>query len=150
MILVGLSDLPTGTRRDAQGINAAIPANYIAPFANSQASGRTLAKLSPTEPTKTFSEKISETDEDVITNDGVISLVRIGLSSGLIVAKIKSSPSKFDTSTQALLTLAEAKVPDDVVIAMMDAQKQSRIAESQTKKALASFREQGSVADLKV
>ena len=46
-------------------------------------------------------------------------MVRAGLATAIIVAKIRSSPSKFDTSAATLAELQEAKVPDAVILAMV-------------------------------
>jgi hypothetical protein len=47
----------------------------------------------------------SLTAQDVLTNDSVISMKKAGLSDSLILAKIRSSASKFDTSTKGLIAL---------------------------------------------
>jgi hypothetical protein len=55
-----------------------------------------------------------------LTNQDVVDLVKTGLSTDIIVAKIKASPSHFDTSTAALKSLKDAGVPDAVIVAMVD------------------------------
>lgn len=55
-----------------------------------------------------------------LSNDDVIKLVQVGLSAGVIIEKIASSPASFDTSTDALVRLAGAKVPPDVIKAMVE------------------------------
>lgn len=52
-------------------------------------------------------------------NADVIAMVKAGLSADVILAKIESSPTAFDTSTDGLVGLGEAKVPDSVIKAMM-------------------------------
>jgi hypothetical protein len=59
--------------------------------------------------------------QEVLTNDSVIAMKKVGLSDGVILAKIRSSPSKFDTSTQALVTLKQAGLSDAVIEAMLGA-----------------------------
>ncbi len=54
-------------------------------------------------------------------NADIVKLVKAGLSAETIEAKIAASPSKFDTSTDALVALAEAGVPDRVIRAMIGA-----------------------------
>jgi hypothetical protein len=57
--------------------------------------------------------------QEVLTNQSVISMVKAGLSEDVIIAKIRASERKFDTSTDALLKLKAEKVPDKVVEAML-------------------------------
>jgi hypothetical protein len=54
-----------------------------------------------------------------MTNSSVVSLVSAKVPASLIVAKIKSSVCRFDTSADGIIALKKADVPDDVVIAMM-------------------------------
>ena len=54
-----------------------------------------------------------------MTNAAVISLVGAKVPANLIVAKIKNSSCRFDTSADGIIALKNAAVPDDVVIAMM-------------------------------
>lgn len=58
------------------------------------------------------------TADEVLTNDYVVRMVRAGLSSEVIIAKIANSETDFDTSVDALIALAEAEVPNDIVSAM--------------------------------
>jgi hypothetical protein len=56
-----------------------------------------------------------------MTNRDVIRLVEAKVSDDLIIAKIKKSRTKFDTSTDGLVTLKKAGVSDAVISAIMDA-----------------------------
>ena len=67
-------------------------------------------------------------DSKVLTNDDVIKLVKAGLPPGVIVAKISSSPTDFDTSVDALLALSGEGIPADVLTAMAEAGKPSPTA----------------------
>ena len=58
--------------------------------------------------------------QETMTNDEVISLTKAGLSSSIIVGKIKSSATKFDLSTDSLIKLKQAGVSDDIVGAMLE------------------------------
>ncbi len=64
---------------------------------------------------------VSVSAQDVMTNDEVISLTKAGLSSGVIVSKIRGSKTDFDLSTDSLIKLKQAGVSDDIVSAMLDA-----------------------------
>lgn len=59
--------------------------------------------------------------QEVMNNDEVISLAKAGLNPSIIVGKIRSSKTNFDTSTDALIKLKQAGVSDDVVAAMLEA-----------------------------
>jgi hypothetical protein len=56
-----------------------------------------------------------------LTNDDVIKMVEAKLPDGVIVAKIKSSACKFDTSLDALIKLRQAGISDIVMQAMTEA-----------------------------
>ena len=58
---------------------------------------------------------------EVLTNDSVITLFKAGLSTGIIVNKIRSSKTNFNTSTDELIRLKQARIPDEIVAAMFDA-----------------------------
>jgi len=53
-----------------------------------------------------------------ITYDDVIKMVQVKLADAVIVAKVKSSTCKFDTSTDALIRLKGAGI-SDVVLARL-------------------------------
>jgi len=46
-------------------------------------------------------------------------MLKAGLTADIVVAKIKSSPTSFDTSPTALADLKAANVPDSVILAMV-------------------------------
>ncbi|HEY7518190.1 MAG TPA: hypothetical protein VIE36_07840 [Methylomirabilota bacterium] len=57
--------------------------------------------------------------QEVLNNDAVIAMKKAGLSEGIILAKIRGSQAKFDTSTQALVGLKQAGLSDAVIEAMV-------------------------------
>ena len=57
----------------------------------------------------------------VITNADVLMMLKMGLSSEVIIAKIKVSNCKFDTSPAGLQELKNAKASDALIMAMMNA-----------------------------
>ena len=57
--------------------------------------------------------------EEALTNDDVVRLTSAGLGPVVIVAKIESSATAFDTSVDALVVLANSGVDDAVVAAMV-------------------------------
>jgi len=56
-----------------------------------------------------------------LTNKDVTDMLKAGLAPEIVVAKIKSSPSSFDTSAESLKALKESGVPDGVILAMVQA-----------------------------
>jgi hypothetical protein len=64
---------------------------------------------------------LQEAAKPALTNDDVVKMVQVKLGDGVIIAKIKSSACKFDTSTDALIKLKEAGVSDAVMQAMAEA-----------------------------
>jgi hypothetical protein len=58
-------------------------------------------------------------DEAPLSNADVVRMLQAGLSAELVISKIQASAAAFDTSTGALVELAEAKVPEPVIRAMM-------------------------------
>jgi hypothetical protein len=54
-----------------------------------------------------------------LTNQDVIDLLKAGFSPDIVLAKIRSSLCRFDTSLAAMKTLKNAGVPDSVVLAMV-------------------------------
>jgi hypothetical protein len=56
---------------------------------------------------------------EVLTNEHIVRMVNAGLSADIIKAKIGVSACNFRTDTDALVALAEAKVPEPVILAMI-------------------------------
>jgi uncharacterized protein DUF2846 len=59
--------------------------------------------------------------QTALTNKDIADMHRSGLSADVIIAKIKAGPCSFDTSPQALQGLKAEKVPDNVILAMVNA-----------------------------
>lgn len=57
--------------------------------------------------------------EEVLTNDAIVTMTNAGLSDGVILARIRSSQTRFDVSTPALIKLKQAGVSDQVIEAMV-------------------------------
>ena len=67
----------------------------------------------------------SAQDSSALTNEDVIKLVKAGLPSAVVLAKISSSRTDFDTSVDALVALSAEGIPADVLTAMAEADKQA-------------------------
>lgn len=63
---------------------------------------------------------LSAQDSSALTNEDVIKLVKAGLPSAVILAKISSSKTDFDTSVDALVALSAEGIPPDVLTAMAE------------------------------
>ncbi|HXS77060.1 MAG TPA: hypothetical protein VN753_12860 [Terracidiphilus sp.] len=57
--------------------------------------------------------------QQTLNNDGVVKMVKAGLSEDVIVAAVTSSPGTYDTSTEALVALKSAGVGDKVMGAIV-------------------------------
>jgi S1-C subfamily serine protease len=78
-----------------------------------------LSLIIPTAPTWASSSPPEEAKP--LSNDDVIALVKAGLGTEVIKAKISSSPAQFDTSAEGLAKLKAAGVPDEIMVAMLGA-----------------------------
>src|SRR5260370_6348885 len=58
---------------------------------------------------------------ETLTNDRVITMVKAGLSPSIIVNKIHASKSNFNTNTDELIRLQQARVPTEIINAMVEA-----------------------------
>jgi hypothetical protein len=67
---------------------------------------------------------------EILTNDKVITMVKAGLPSSIIVNKIHASKTAFNTSTDELIRLKQEKVPDEIINAMVDASSGASAAKS--------------------
>lgn len=57
--------------------------------------------------------------DEVLDNAAIMRLVQAGLSTDIIMIKIDRTPTRFDMSTDALIALKAANVPDSVIKAML-------------------------------
>ena len=57
---------------------------------------------------------------ETLTNSEIILMTKSGLSSELIIRKIKDSNGKYETTTNALIELKKAGVSDEVIALMLD------------------------------
>ena len=64
---------------------------------------------------------MSVASTDALTNTDIISMTKAGLPPDVLVAKIKSSKSQFDTSPASLSQLKSSGVADGVILAMVQA-----------------------------
>jgi len=57
--------------------------------------------------------------QEVLTNDSVVQMIKAGLPEGVVIAKIRSTATKFDLRTESLVSLKKNGVSDKVLEAMM-------------------------------
>jgi hypothetical protein len=66
--------------------------------------------------------------QETLTNESIISMVKGGLSEAVVLARIRSGPASFDTSTTSLVALKKAGVSDKIIEAMVSAPKSGAAA----------------------
>jgi hypothetical protein len=71
-------------------------------------------------------------NEEVLTNESVITMTKAGLSNVIIVSKIRSSKTNFNVNTSELMRLKRERISDDVLSAMLDASNSTAGKVSQT------------------
>jgi hypothetical protein len=59
------------------------------------------------------------TAQQALNNDGVIKMVKAGLSEEVVAAAVSSTPGTYDTSAEALVALKSAGATDKVIVAMV-------------------------------
>jgi hypothetical protein len=66
--------------------------------------------------------------QEVLTNQDVIAMTKAGLDRNVIIGKIRSTPAKFDLSTNGLIELKQANVDDIVVHTMLEANSGKKVS----------------------
>lgn len=69
---------------------------------------------------------------EVLTNEKVITMTKAGLPASIIVNKIHTSKTNFNTSTDELIRLQQAHVPTDIINAMVEASSTASTVTSRT------------------
>ncbi len=57
--------------------------------------------------------------QETLTNQSIVEMVKAGLSERVVIAKIRNSPTKFDTQTDALIALKKNGISEKIIEAMM-------------------------------
>ena len=57
--------------------------------------------------------------QEALTNQSIVEMVKAGLSERIIIARIRTGPNNFDTSTDSLIALKKNGVPEKVIEAIM-------------------------------
>ena len=63
---------------------------------------------------------IASAQQEPLTNDSVIKMVKAGPSEDVILRMVKSQPAKYTVTPEELISLKSAGVPDRVVAAMVE------------------------------
>ncbi len=58
-----------------------------------------------------------------LTNKDILLMLKAGLTTEIVIAKIKSSDCSFDTDPDTLAGLKKSKIPDGIILAMVQAHK---------------------------
>jgi hypothetical protein len=90
----------------------------------------TMHLVSLAAPLITISGDSQEAGGNVLKNQDVLDMLKMGLTPEVVLAKIKNSASKFDTSPKALQELKAAGVPDSIILAMVQAESGTASANS--------------------
>ena len=61
----------------------------------------------------------AQTNTEILTNEKIIKLSKIGLQPSVIISKIRSSKTNFDVSTDALVNLSDNNVANEVIDEMI-------------------------------
>lgn len=74
--------------------------------------------------------------EEILTNKSILDMLELGFTSDVVVGKIQTTKSSFDTTVEALKDLKEKGVDNAIIIAMMHSQKteQEKAKENKTEK----------------
>lgn len=80
-----------------------------------------LTPLSVTAAQATAQDQQPQGEAAKLTNQDVLDMLKANLTPEVVIAKIRSSATSFDTSTAALQQLKAAAVPDEVILAMVQA-----------------------------
>jgi hypothetical protein len=67
---------------------------------------------------------------ETLDNSAVVALVKVGLGDEAVIAKIDSSATQFDTSTDALISLKNAGVSSAVIAAMIQSGRGANVSEN--------------------
>lgn len=70
---------------------------------------------------QTLNSQATAPANNALTNRDILDMHHAEISTDIIVAKIKAGPSNFDTSPNALKDLKSAGIPDNVIVAMVEA-----------------------------
>ncbi len=69
---------------------------------------------------------------EVLTNDKVVTMVKAGLPASIIVNKIRASKTNFNTNTDELIRLQQARVPTEIINAMVESSSTASAVKSTT------------------
>jgi hypothetical protein len=78
-----------------------------------------LIAISFISPGSITSSAFAQTVQEQLNNQSIVEMVKSGLSAEIIIAKIKSAKSDFDTSSKALQDLKKEGVADSIVLVMV-------------------------------
>lgn len=71
-------------------------------------------------------------NNEVLTNTSILEMVELGFESDLIISKIETTPSNFDTSMDALKMLKSKNVASSIISAMVYASKKEVVKDEKT------------------
>jgi hypothetical protein len=69
----------------------------------------------------TSAQEATTSTDEVLTNESVVTMIKVGLSPSVVISKIRTSRTNFDTSTSELARLQDAGIPAKIINAMVEA-----------------------------
>ncbi len=69
---------------------------------------------------------------EVLTNTSIVEMIELGFESDIIISKIETATTNFDTSIEALRALKDQNVPSAVLAAMVNAGKKNSVVVEKT------------------
>jgi len=121
VILFGLLCAATASRAQVRSVS---DPSAFHPYAKTE----TQRATAPTQISQQPIAQPARSGGELLTNETVISLVRVGLGPETVVAKINATAGTYDTSTSSLIQLKQAGVPDAVIAAMLNRSKSPVLA----------------------
>lgn len=80
-----------------------------------------------------LSSMLMYAQEEILTNQSILDMMELGFTNDVIVGKIETSKSAFDTTVEALKVLKEKGVGNEIIIAMMHSHKAAQEKNEVTK-----------------
>lgn len=75
---------------------------------------------------------LAQNGNEVLTNSNIVTMVKAGLPPSIVVNKIRTSKTNFNTNTDELIHLQQTKVPAEIINAMVEASTATSTASSRT------------------
>jgi len=78
----------------------------------------------------TLAQDAAASNAEILTNENVVTMIKVGLPTSVVVNKIRASRTNFKTSTNELVQLQQARIPAEIINAMVESNTASSLATS--------------------